>query len=202
MNLIFDFDGTICDSLETVVEIVNNQLPKYGKIPATSELVRKLGIKKLILESKIPKTQIPKFIKNSRQKMFEVISSLEIFPELTGVIIELSKLHTLGILTTNSEENARKFLSAHKLLKYFDFVYSELSVFGKHHKLKKILSKYSFATKETYYVGDETRDIEATKKIDIKSVAVTWGYESKSILAKLNPDYLISQPKELLNIFK
>ncbi len=200
MNLIFDFDGTICDSLETVVEIVNSQLSKYGKPPATAKLVRKLGIKKIISESKISKMQIPKLIKYGREKMSEVILSLETFPGLIEVIVELSKLHTLGILTTNSEENARKFLSINNLSKYFSFVHSELNLFGKHKKLKKILSEYSLAPEQTCYVGDETRDIEAAKKVGIKSIAVTWGYESREILSKLEPDMIIEKPEGLLAI--
>ena len=35
-----------------------------------------------------------------------------------------------------------------------------------------------------YYVCDEIRDIEAARKSKIKSIAVTWGYNSKEALEK------------------
>ena len=47
---------------------------------------------------------------------------------------------------------------------------------------------------------DEVRDIEAARKSGIKSVAVTWGYNSKDALLKENPDFLINSPDELRNI--
>jgi phosphoglycolate phosphatase-like HAD superfamily hydrolase len=43
---------------------------------------------------------------------------------------------------------------------------------------------------KVFYIGDETRDIEAAKKAGIKSIAVTWGYNTKAILDNSNPDFL------------
>ena len=51
-------------------------------------------------------------------------------------------------------------------------------------------------------MGDETRDVEAAKKANIKVVAVTWGFNSPEALAKENPDFLINHPSELLEVIK
>ena len=51
-----------------------------------------------------------------------------------------------------------------------------------------------------YYIGDETRDITAAKKSQWMSVAVTWGYHSKSALSLFQPDYMIDHPQELLTL--
>ena len=53
---------------------------------------------------------------------------------------------------------------------------------------------------EVIYVGDETRDIEASKTIPIKVIAVSWGFNSAEALAKQNPDFLIQKPSELLKV--
>lgn len=53
---------------------------------------------------------------------------------------------------------------------------------------------------KTYYIGDETRDIEAAQKCQIASVAVTWGFNSESILSKFHPDYVAREPEELWGI--
>lgn len=55
---------------------------------------------------------------------------------------------------------------------------------------------------EVIYVGDETRDVEAAKKVGVKVIAVTWGINSEKILRKQNPDYLIVKPKELIEVLK
>ena len=51
-----------------------------------------------------------------------------------------------------------------------------------------------------FYVCDEVRDIEAARKSGIKSIAVTWGYNTKGALIKENPDFLVNSPDELRNI--
>ena len=107
----------------------------------------------------------------------------------------------MGILTSTSEENVRKFLKKNKL-ELFDFIYSGSSIFGKHKVMKSLLKKQKLKRKEVIYVGDETRDIEAAKKAKVKIISVTWGFNTKQILKKQKPDFLIDKPKELMKILK
>lgn len=203
MNLIFDFDGTICDSYETVLGIANDFLVKHNKPPIRTDEIeeyRNKGLKKIISERKISKLKIAKLIIDGRKKMSKYIPRLRSFDGLPEVLEKLSKKHKLAILTSNSKDNVEVFLKKHNLDKSFDFIHSESDLFGKHKKLKKAISKYSFNSNETYYIGDETRDVEAAKKAGVKSVAVVWGYESKEVLKNANPDLLVSNPKELLRI--
>ena len=79
-------------------------------------------------------------------------------------------------------------------------MHSENKVFGKDKGLIKVIVKYGLVTEETYYIGDETRDIEAAKKQGVKTVAVTWGAESRELLKKATPDKIISNPRDLLKI--
>jgi len=53
---------------------------------------------------------------------------------------------------------------------------------------------------DVYFVGDEIRDMEAGKKAKVKTVAVSWGYNTAESLQKENPDYLIDSPQELEKI--
>jgi phosphoglycolate phosphatase len=55
---------------------------------------------------------------------------------------------------------------------------------------------------EIVYVGDETRDIESAKKIKIKVIAVSWGFNSWEVLAKYKPEFLIDKPTELIEVMK
>jgi phosphoglycolate phosphatase-like HAD superfamily hydrolase len=82
----------------------------------------------------------------------------------------------------------------------FSFIYSETSLFSKDKSIRKLMKQNNLNLDEILYVGDETRDIEASKKIHIKVIAVTWGFNSGEVLAKHNPDFLIQQPSELIEI--
>jgi phosphoglycolate phosphatase-like HAD superfamily hydrolase len=47
------------------------------------------------------------------------------------------------------------------------------------------------------YVGDEVRDIVAARKAGVDVAAVSWGYNTREVLAKHEPDYLIERPELL-----
>ena len=50
------------------------------------------------------------------------------------------------------------------------------------------------------YVGDEDRDIIASKKVNIKTIAVTWGFNSKEKLSREKPDYLVDSPMQVCEL--
>ena len=53
---------------------------------------------------------------------------------------------------------------------------------------------------EIVYIGDEIRDINAAKKAKVKVIAVTWGFNSKEVLSEYQPDALVDQPQELIEV--
>jgi len=93
-----------------------------------------------------------------------------------------------------------EFLKANDLDNLFDFIYSGVTIFGKTTIINNVLKQQQIKLQEVIYVGDETRDIEASKKANIKVIAVTWGFNSPEVLARQNPDFLVHQPSELLEI--
>ena len=64
--------------------------------------------------------------------------------------------------------------------------------------LKRIIKKYKIDKSQTYYIGDETRDIDAAKKNGVKSIAVTWGYNSEQVLLKYKPSFIAQKPEDIL----
>jgi len=85
-------------------------------------------------------------------------------------------------------------------LNVFDFIYSEGDIFNKADKMKTLLEERKLNPESVFYVGDETRDIEAARAAGIKMIAVSWGFNKEEILKKENPDYLIRKPEELVSL--
>jgi len=83
---------------------------------------------------------------------------------------------------------------------YFDFIYSDGSLFGKGKILKRVLKKYEFFKRNVVYVGDEVRDIDAAREAGIKIVSVSWGFNSKEVLGSNKPNYIVDTPAELLGL--
>ncbi len=198
--IIFDFDGTIADTFHILEEIGKEYARKYS-INITPKEAKEYGLKKTLLKSKFPIWKIPKILPEVRKKIaLGLKTDVRLFPGIKEILIKLSKNYYLGILSTNSKQNIMQFLKKYNLYRFFRFVYSDSSIFGKHFVLKRLCKKYSISYKNIIYIGDEDRDIEAAKKLCIKIIAVSWGYNSKKLLKKYNPDYLVDNPKQILKI--
>jgi phosphoglycolate phosphatase-like HAD superfamily hydrolase len=92
----------------------------------------------------------------------------------------------------------RECLDFNGVLGHFDFIHSATNLFGKHRVLRHLLRKQRLSAKEVFYVGDEARDIEASKKCGIPVVAVGWGFQSIRKLRSMNPDYLAQKPSDIV----
>jgi len=73
---------------------------------------------------------------------------------------------------------------------------------GKAKNLKAIMRTFNLVPDETFFVGDELRDIKAGKKAGIPTAAVTWGFNSEKSLREAEPTYVVSDTTMLLEILQ
>lgn len=201
MVLIFDFDGTIADTFNLYIDVMRKIYREYNFKYIDDddiELCRAMTSKEIIQYLGISPLQIPMIAHRIRGDFTQRMKEQKIFTGVDSVLESLKQEgHKLFILSSNSEENINIFLGLNNITQ-FDAVFSKSSIFGKSGIIKKIINKNKFIADDVYYIGDETRDIEAAKKINIKSIAVTWGYNNRKALLDKNPDYIIDKPQQLL----
>jgi phosphoglycolate phosphatase len=201
--IIFDFDGTIADSLEMTIETFNELSKEYGfkKInPSAVSEFRKCTPVQILEEFKISKWKLPVLLKKGKDLFNSKIPFVKPFSGMKEILEKLqTKNCTVGILSSNSEKNIKLFLK-NTSIDSIDFVHCESNLFGKSKAIKKTLKEQGVKIEEAIYIGDEVRDIEASKKCGIECIAVAWGFNDREILEKYNPDYLIDSPDELLKI--
>lgn len=204
--IIFDFDGTIADTLDALVNIANRLAVEFGYVqisPNELTLLRNLTSREIIKYSGVSLFRIPFLVKKVKSELKTKIKDLESIPGISEALIELKNQgYKLGIITSNSLENVSEFLQHHNLDNLFEFIHSGVTIFGKTTIINNLLRQRQIKPQTVIYVGDETRDIEAAKKANIKVVAVTWGFNSHEALAKEKPDFLINHPCELLDVVK
>lgn len=203
--LIFDFDGTIADTFATIV-MISNQLAEefqFRKITMPeAEIMKDNTLKETISQLNIPLLKIPIIITKAKSALFQNIATIAPVVGLKDILIRLNDLDVkMGILTSNSNQNVDEFLKNHGL-ELFDFVTSTSKIWSKDLNLKKMITSYNFDLNDVIYIGDEARDIEAARRIGIKSAAVTWGYNSRKALSAEKPDYLLTRPEELLELLQ
>lgn len=201
--ILFDFDGTLADTLEISHGILNDLAAEFRFRPLPREeleMARAMGTREFIRHLGISSWRVPRIAKRGLQLLHERIESVDPIAGMPEVLSELhGRGHRIGILTSNSESNVSAFLSRHNL-PYFHFVRTSSKLFGKGRQMKKILREEKVSPSATLYVGDETRDIEAAKQTGLRMAAVAWGYNSATTLRAMDPDHLIHSPSELLQL--
>jgi phosphoglycolate phosphatase len=204
--IIFDFDGTIADTVDALVSIANRLAQEFGYKPITpTELanLRNLTSREIIKSSGVSVFKMPFLVKKVKAELKNKIPELKTIPGIEDALIDLyNRGYRLGIITSNSPENVNAFLKINQLDNLFEFIYSGITIFGKTTIINSVLKQKQIKPQEVIYVGDETRDIQASKKANIKVIAVTWGFNSEEVLAKQNPNFLIHQPGQLLEVIK
>ena len=205
MHLIFDFDGTLVDSFYCVIDVFNVLAVDFNfrKI-AENEMddLRDLTANELIKSLNIPIYKIPAVLYKAKRYMRNEMHHLKPFLGIPQALHELyDSGFSLGIVTSNSEQNVTSWLNDHEISKYFKFIHSAPNYFGKGKTLKKTMKMYKLNEQNTCYIGDEVRDIDAAKQCGIPSVAVIWGFNSEKIICKHNPHYLVRNPEDILKIF-
>ncbi|MGD1910804.1 MAG: HAD-IA family hydrolase [Rivularia sp. (in: cyanobacteria)] len=204
--IIFDFDGTIADTVDALVSIANNLAIEFGYAQITPEeftILKNLTSIEIFKYSGIPLFKIPFLLKKVKGELKNKIPELKPIQGIQEALVELKDNgNRLAIITSNSKGNVKEFLRINNLDSFFEFVHTGVTIFGKTTVINNVLRQKQLKTQEVIYVGDETRDIEASKKAHIQVIGVTWGFNSEEALAKQNPDFLIHHPRELLEVIK
>ncbi len=203
--IIFDFDGTIANTLYTLLEGYNKRVAPVLKCkPVDLEKIdeyKKWTARDLLKEHRINALKLPVVIFWLRRYLKRQIHTVEHFEAVDAVIKELYKKgYSLGILTSNTTKNVKAFLERNDLDEYFKYIYSSKKFSGKAKVYMKMAEKHDLNDKEVIYVGDEVRDIKFVKKIGIPIICVSWGLTDPEVLRQEEPDYLIDHPEEIIPI--
>lgn len=200
---LFDFDGTLADSLGVIVAITNDLAPVFGYVPtdlAQLEDLKGLNARQLIRRSEISVFKIPALLRRLRRELQSSSATVPIFPGIPELLEGLKARHILAIATSNQPTNVQAFLAAHHLEDYFGDIVGGGTLFGKGRLIRRLMERQGWQPNEIIYVGDEVRDVEAARFAGIRVAAVTWGFNRRNLLATAQPDWLIDEPTGLLAI--
>ncbi len=203
--IIFDFDGTIADTFDLALEIYNTVAHEYNSRPAgpeDHELLREKKPQELLKIYGVSRLKLLSLLLRVRKELAGRIHEVKLINGMEASLREIRNTgYRMGILTSNSVSNVNKFLDINNLSDLFDFVYSGRSLFGKEKVIRRLFIHENLSADRVVYVGDETRDIEASKNAGIPVVAVSWGLHRRDVLASLSPDQIADDPKELPDCF-
>jgi phosphoglycolate phosphatase len=206
--IIFDYDGVLADTLDDLLLFGQEACNKLR----VQHLVTKDDLSNLEVMSfssyaracEVPEHLIDQFVKICLSLFGEKESPPAIFKGLAHVIKYLSNNHKIAIVTTNSSQNVSDFLTKHGLDRLIHAVYGVDSPGSKAQKIAFARDRLLANTRQesVFMVGDSLSDILAAKESSVTSIAVTWGHQSLKNLFLGNPDFVVSSPRELIDVIE
>lgn len=202
-HIVFDFDGTIADSMSILIELGNGMAEKYGYPKVDESNIRHLSTLPIAERCRllgIPLYRVPALAVEAIARYRSFIHLLKPIDGIREVIFRLKEEgYKLAILSSNSEANIRQFLQSYSM-NCFESISSSRGIFGKHVSLKHIMKKMKIPRGELIYIGDELRDVEACRKARIQMIAVSWGFDSIELIKRSQPDFIAEHPSEIVDL--
>ncbi len=199
--ILFDFDGALADTLGDLLQFGQEACDELGvKHTATHDDLNSLEVMSFATygtQLEVPDELLSEFVRRCLEKFGEKKSPPGIFAGLGEVIRELSTNHVLGIVTGNSSDNVKAFLSAHGLDDCIRAIYGVDSPGSKVEKISLAQNQFAAGGEAVCMVGDSASDIRAAREAGVKSIAVGWGHQSAETLLRARPDILTHSPSEL-----
>jgi phosphoglycolate phosphatase len=201
--IIFDFDGTIADSFDYVADFL---AAGVNLSPLNAEQKQALRSRSMIAMARqlgYGWWRLPRLFYKGRRQMSDAIKHIHPFDDMPALIKKLhADGHQLFILSSNTAHNVAKFLRQHELHEYFLEINGNIGMFGKASALRRLLRAHHLKAKDTVYIGDELRDVQAAQSLNLPVVAVTWGFARPNDLTAQHPSAIAHTPSELMLFLK
>lgn len=198
--IIFDFDGTLADTLPVFLRIFDEAAEKYGFQPFNRDPeLRHLDARQLMAMHGIPLWKVPMVAHFMRERMAHKIPEISLFPGVEQVLRELkSRGVTLTIVSSNSLGNVKQTLGP-DIAGLFSRFECGASLFGKLPKIRKVLAATGIACADTLLIGDEIRDAKVAAEAGMDFGAVAWGYNHVDVLIAQRPARVYREVVELVS---
>ena len=196
---IFDFDGTLADSLPWFRASFHDVIARFDLTPVSAnelEGLRGLSAREIMARLNVSMWQLPAIVSDMRKRKLAAASETSLFAGIPGMLSDLQRLGIkTAIVSSDSEASVRQVLGPTTTqITLFD---CGATLFGKHWKFRRVARKLGVKPSETICIGDEIRDIDAAKAAGMDSGAVAWGYALPAALQAAGPTHLFNSIEEM-----
>src|ERR1700733_12276878 len=139
--IVWDFDGTLADTLALAFATYNDFALQYGFLPIDDPAaVRNLGALGFFRKHGIPLYRVPLLVKAYLAATKGRMAGIRLFEGVPELLRGLKGGGSrVGVLSSNSADNIRSCLNANGVENEFDFVVGYPRLFGKATALRRLL---------------------------------------------------------------
>lgn len=204
--LIFDWDGTISDSLGHIVKSIRYAIGRLEFPDREDDEIRNiigLGLEEA-LERLFPEIdaeqRMAMAIHYRKYYLSTTVDNINLFPDVEETIKLLhGNGHNLAVATGKSRRGLDRALEECGLAGYFHYSRCADETFSKPHPqmLEEIMEIFTTKADKVLMIGDSEHDLQMAKNAGIASAAVTYGAQNREYLLKYEPVTCFNSLREL-----
>jgi phosphoglycolate phosphatase len=210
-GVIFDFDGTLADTLPDIAAAVNAGMRELGLAERPLDEVRLWvgeGLPTLCaraLAASGSKAPLEPFVaavtKSYREHRIELTKAFPGIPELLDALSARGVL--MGVLTNKPHEHALPMMQE----LFGRWRWAAVEGYRVEERRKpdprtawEMVERMQLSRKEVAFVGDSFTDVRTALNAGLLAIGATWGYRMRQELIDAGAAHLIDTPAELLRI--
>ncbi len=211
---IFDMDGTLVNTINSIAHFANTALDKFGLEPISTEEYKILVgngsdvlVKRMLAKYGKTTEEFPSlhpYYVNIYDNDFMYLTE-----PYEGIIDMLKSLKAQGIKTavlSNKDDSTAKKVSdelfGDELIDLCLGAREGIPLKPEPDAVLEIMEHFGVSKEECLYIGDTATDIKTAKNAELYSIGVLWGFRDEAELRGAEADVIIADPMKIAEIAK
>lgn len=207
-NILFDFDGTVFDTVEGITKSAQYALKKQGIEEELSQLRCFAGpplVDKFMEVYGFDRERAEQATRDFKERYVPIgIHECRVFPGIKELLLALRKLGArVGIATSKPQVLAEQLLAQEDMTGLFQVIRgsgSDGNNSAKWQVLKQAMEELGAGPEDTVLVGDTKYDVEGAKLCGVPCIGVAYGYAAPGELERAGAIAIAENMDELLEI--
>lgn len=212
---IFDLDGTLTNTLDSLVYSTNETL-KEMKLPQITEDECRLFVgngARVLMEKALSSSGVENLarIEEAMQiygRIFDANCTYHVVP-YEGITEMLESMKNQGlklaVLSNKPHKQAVHVVETIFGRETFQWIQGQIDTVPRKPNptaVLQIAEKLGVSPAETMYIGDSEVDVATGKNAQMHTVGVTWGFRGKAVLENAGAESIVDSPKEIINMIE
>lgn len=206
---IFDLDGTVLNTLNSIAYFVNEALKEYGIEPIDADTIRTFvgtGARNLIgkcLEYRKSKLDVSEVLHTYMKKYDSDATYLVTAYDGMRETLDALKENGVKIAVLSNKPHSSTTLILNKVFGEGYFYEVRGSKDNEPKKPDPATSNEiakGFPKKNCFFIGDSGVDIKTGKNAEMETIGVSWGFRGAEVLKEAGAEHIVDTPREILDI--
>ena len=214
-SCIFDLDGTLTNTLDSLVYSTNETL-KEMKLPQISEEQCRLFVgngARVLIEKALGSSGSENLdrVEEAMQiygRIFDANCTYHVVP-YEGITEMLESMKNRGlklaVLSNKPHKQAVHVVETIFGKETFQWIQGQIDTVPRKPDptaVLQIAEKLGATPEETLYIGDSEVDVATGKNAQMHTVGVTWGFRGKEVLEDAGAELIVDSPEEIMNMIE